>query len=164
MKNSLILKNELIFQYAAGTLNLAKSLMASTYLFLNSRETKLYSEFESYCGEELKDAIPIKPEKLTSKHCIDSKKLNTKTLNLESKNPINSLIGPLNELKWNKVFGFGSMKMCHDYSISRDLLNTHTKRVNSHVKLYFLAKIDKAADDLEHSINTSDISNTFKSL
>jgi putative transcriptional regulator len=104
MKNSLILKNELIFQYAAGTLNLAKSLMASTYLFLNSRETKLYSEFESYCGEELKDAIPIKPEKLTSKHCINSKKLNTKTPNLESKNPINSLIGPLNELKWNKVF------------------------------------------------------------
>ena len=42
MTNLTVLKNELIFQYAAGTSSLAKSLMASTYLFLNSRESLIY--------------------------------------------------------------------------------------------------------------------------
>ena len=53
MQNSSILKNELIFEYAAGTASLAKSLMASTYLFLNVDEVSTYNQFENYCGEEL---------------------------------------------------------------------------------------------------------------
>ena len=56
MENSSILKNELIFDYAAGNTSLAKSILASTYLFLNSTENNLFSEFESYCGAELKTA------------------------------------------------------------------------------------------------------------
>ena len=70
MKNSNTLKNELIFQYAAGTTSLAKSLMASTYLFLNSRETSIYNQFENYCGEELKNTSQIMPKKLTADDCM----------------------------------------------------------------------------------------------
>ena len=65
MQNSSILKNELIFEYAAGTASLAKSLMASTYLFLNSNEAVIYNQFENYCGEELKNIDPVKLKKLT---------------------------------------------------------------------------------------------------
>ena len=48
MQNSSILKNELIFEYASGTTSLAKFLMASTYLFLNSHEASMYNQFENY--------------------------------------------------------------------------------------------------------------------
>ena len=70
MQNSSILKNELIFQYAAGTASKAKSLMAATYLFLNSKESSLYYQFENYCGIELKNSNPIKLSKLTASECI----------------------------------------------------------------------------------------------
>ena len=53
MQNSSILKNELIFQYATRSASLAKSLIALTYLSLNSHETSIYNQFENYCGEEL---------------------------------------------------------------------------------------------------------------
>ena len=70
MENSNVLKNELIFQYAAGTSSLAKSLMASTYLFLNSKESSIYNQFENYCGEELKNVSQIEPNRLTANDCI----------------------------------------------------------------------------------------------
>ena len=84
MKNKTSLKNELIFQYAAGTASLSKSLMAATYLFLNSRETSIYNQFENYCAEEFKNVIQIKPKYLKSSDCIDrqyekDKKLKKKT-------------------------------------------------------------------------------------
>ena len=56
-----MLKNELIFQYAGGTASMSKSLMAATYLFLNSKESSLYKEFEDYCGEEFKNISQINP-------------------------------------------------------------------------------------------------------
>ena len=87
MQNSSILKNELIFEYAAGTTNLAKSLIASIYLFLNSHEASIYNQFENYCGEELKNTTHVKPEKLTMEDCITKK-----------------LILSYNDLKWKKVF------------------------------------------------------------
>ena len=55
MHNSSILKNELIFEYAAEIASLAKSLLVSTYLFLNSDEAIIYNQFENYCGKELKN-------------------------------------------------------------------------------------------------------------
>ena len=74
MQNSSILKNELIFQYAAGTASLSKSLMASTYLFLNSKDSSLYLQFENYCGEELKNSTPIKTKKLTNIFSLPNKR------------------------------------------------------------------------------------------
>jgi putative transcriptional regulator len=107
MKNSTVLKNELIFQYAAGTASLPKSLMASTYLFLNSRESIICKEFEEYCGEELKNTALIKPEKLIAEDCIsEPTKINNlfETISLEPVNPVIELIDNLKDIKWNKVF------------------------------------------------------------
>ena len=70
MDNSLTLKNELIFEYAAGTLSIPKSLMAATYLFLNSNEKTTFNEFENYCAHEFKQSNLIKPQKITAENCI----------------------------------------------------------------------------------------------
>lgn len=104
MKNSNILKNELIFQYAAGTASLAKSLMASTYLFLNSRETIIYSKFEDYCGEELKNSHKIKPNKLTAEDCMIKQHVDQNSSNKFSQNPINKFIENFQTIKWKKIF------------------------------------------------------------
>lgn len=107
MQNSSILKNELIFQYAAGTASLSKSLMASTYLFLNSKESNIYKQFEEYCGEELKNTNQIQPDKLTAEECLIEPKITTelvKTKKLNQTNPINNFIDDLGSLTWKKIF------------------------------------------------------------
>ena len=103
MQNSSILKNELIFEYAAGTASLAKSLMASTYLFLNVDEVQTYNQFENYCGEELKNIAPIKPDKLTMKDCILYSQEIDKA-EIRNKNPIKKFIPSYVNLKWKNVF------------------------------------------------------------
>ena len=104
MKNSTSLKNELIFQYASGRANLTKSLMASTYLYLNSKESSIYSTFENYCGEELKKVKPIMPSNLTAKDCIniENKKLFSEN---KPKNPVTEILNNLESIVWKKVFG-----------------------------------------------------------
>ena len=99
MNNSSVLKNELIFNYASGSANLAKSLMASTYLFLNSKESSIFKEFESYCGEELKRTNPINPTNLTANDCMEENKINLKVEKKIDKNFNN-----LKNIKWKKIF------------------------------------------------------------
>ena len=116
MKNSSTLKNELIFQYAAGTSSLTKSLMAATYLYLNSNESNLYSQFESYCGNELQKVKQVKPSKLTSEQCISLKADNFESAD-NSANPISKFISKFNELKWKKIFsGFYE----HEFKLSKN--------------------------------------------
>lgn len=137
MQNSSILKNELIFQYAAGTSSLAKSLMASTYLFLNSKESSIYNEFESYCGDELKNANQIEPKKLKADDCILSSKEEITQNKSKLENPINKFISSLNNLNWKKVFsGF--------YEHSFKLSNTENAK---------LIKMDPGAKVPLHSHN-----------
>jgi putative transcriptional regulator len=104
MKDSSALKNELIFQYAAGTSSLAKSLMASTYLFLNSRENFIYNQFENYCGEELKNSIEIQPKNLMAYDCTSEEENIIETKKPQLKSPIYKFINSLDDLKWNKIF------------------------------------------------------------
>ncbi len=112
MKNSSILKNELIFEYAAGTTSLAKSLIAATYLFLNSRESSLYYKFENYCGVELENSAKVNPIKLTPEDCIGKNKGPLNKLNQKISNPLNKFINSFDKLKWKKIFrGF------YEYSI-----------------------------------------------
>ena len=103
MKNSSILKNELLFQYAAGTTSLTKSLMASTYLYLNTLERALYSDFENYCGSELDKTNMVNPSNLSPEDCISSAN-EYKNSNLDTYNPIQKFIRSFNSLKWRKVF------------------------------------------------------------
>lgn len=104
MKNSSLLKNELLFQYAAGTSSLAKSLMASTYLFLNSRESLIYSKFENYCGEELKKSPQVMPIKISADDCMNIKDSDAISMDKISVNPINKFIDNLQQIKWKKIF------------------------------------------------------------
>ena len=120
--NSTSLKNELIFQYAAGTSSMAKSLMASTYLYLNSEESITYNQFENYCGEELKNTTQIHPKNLTYNDCIVSQNNNNSLPNLTNNNPINKFISNFNDIKWKKIYsGF------HEFSFK--LSNTETAKL-----------------------------------
>ena len=115
MNNSKVLKNELIFQYAAGTSSLSKSLMASTYLFLNSREYSQYNNFEEYCGEELKNVTQINPEKLTVADCLSEELQTSNSKKTASKNPLNNFITNISDINWKKIFsGFYE----HDFDLS----------------------------------------------
>tara|TARA_B110000438_G_scaffold47737_1_gene48027 strand:- start:953 stop:1594 length:642 start_codon:yes stop_codon:yes gene_type:complete len=104
MQNSSILKNELIFEYAAGTSSIAKSLMASSYLYLNSKESTLYNEFESYCGEELKNTKEIKPSTLKAEDCIVEKKNNKKIKDMKQTNPLDKFVNIYSDVNWKKLF------------------------------------------------------------
>ncbi|MDC0194879.1 cupin domain-containing protein [Alphaproteobacteria bacterium] len=104
MQNSSILKNELIFEYAAGTSSIAKSLIASSYLYLNSKESSLYNEFESYCGEELKNTKEIKPSTLKAEDCIMERKNNTKIKDIKQTNPLDKFVNIYSDINWKKIF------------------------------------------------------------
>ena len=136
MQNSSILKNELIFQYAAGTASLSKSLMASTYLFLNSKDSSVYLQFENYCGEELKNTVPIKTKKLTALDCMKDNDEKNK-IKKNKNNPINNFIDSYAALKWKNIF-----KGFYEYSLK---LST-----NENVKLI---KMDPGASVPLHSHN-----------
>ena len=113
MKNSSALKNELIFHYAAGTTSIAKSLMASTYLFLNSHESQIYQKFEKYCGEELKKSPLIEPTNLKAEDCIKSITREKEKIEVNNNNPINKFIPSYSNLKWKKIF-----KGFYEYSLN----------------------------------------------
>ena len=104
MKNSSALKNELIFHYAAGTTSIAKSLLASTYLFLNSHESLIYQRFEQYCGEEFKKSSLIEPKNLKPEDCIKANNFDNNKTKIDNKNPINKFLSSYADLKWKKLF------------------------------------------------------------
>ena len=113
MKNSSALKNELIFHYAAGTTSIAKSLMASTYLFLNSHESQIYQKFEKYCGEELKKSPLIESINLKAEDCIKTLTHEKEKIEVNNNNPINKFIPSYSSLKWKKIF-----KGFYEYSLN----------------------------------------------
>ena len=78
--------------------------MAATYLFLNSRESILYSSFEQYMGNEFQNVQQIKPSKITPQDCIINKKIDDKKSNILDKNPIYNFVNSFSELKWKQVF------------------------------------------------------------
>ena len=104
MKNTSILKNELIFEYAAGTCSLTKSIMASTYLYLNAKESSVNSQFENYLGEEFNKSKKIKPSYLTPEDCLKDEKIEKIQNKKENLNPILNIIRSMKDLDWKKIF------------------------------------------------------------
>ena len=94
----------MIFSYAAGTTSIAKSLIASTYLFLNSHESQIYHKFEEYCGEEFKKSTLVEPMNLKAEDCIKALNLEKNKIEIDNKNPINKFISSYEDLKWKKLF------------------------------------------------------------
>ena len=101
--NTIAQKNELIFGYSSGKLGEAKSLFTSMYLYLNSIAAKKASIFDNMLAQNFDEIEGIKPKKLKFTDCIkatDSLKINKNAL----KNPLNLLLGDLNNIDWKSVY------------------------------------------------------------
>ena len=101
--NGTVVKNQLIFDFASGTLGPSKSIFASTYLYLNSKAASLNKTFENMLGDNLLENSDISPKKLTYKDCI-SKKVETNNKTYKNTTPISKLVGPIEKINWKQVY------------------------------------------------------------
>tara|TARA_B100000575_G_scaffold167607_1_gene134074 strand:+ start:5249 stop:5875 length:627 start_codon:yes stop_codon:yes gene_type:complete len=100
--NGTLVKNQLIFEFAAGSLGLSKSLFTATYLYLNSKASKINDTFETILSENLlkSDGVPLSNLKYLD--CMNkSETISTKE---RSSNPITAIVGPYNDLDWKQVY------------------------------------------------------------
>ncbi len=101
--NGIAIKNQLIFDFASGSLGYSKSIFASTYLYLNSKASNLNNTFEHMLGDNLlqNDGVPVSNLKFTD--CIKTD--NTSTINNDAKSsPISRIVGPLSKINWKQVY------------------------------------------------------------
>ena len=70
--NTTAQKNELIFGYSSGSLNEAKSLFVSMYLYLNSVAAKKASIFDNILADNLADLDEVAPKKINYRDCISA--------------------------------------------------------------------------------------------
>tara|TARA_B100001769_G_C22052349_1_gene565672 strand:- start:41 stop:670 length:630 start_codon:yes stop_codon:yes gene_type:complete len=101
--NGTIAKNQLIFDYAAGSLGFSKSVFASTYLYLNSKASNLNKTFEAMLGNDLIETEGVKTSKIKYTDCISSSSEILKQ-GLAEINPISKLVGPVENIKWKQVY------------------------------------------------------------
>ena len=101
--NGTLVKNQLIFDFASGALGPAKSLFASTYLYLNSRASRINKTFEGLLGEDLLDVKGIPVSKIKYSDCISKED----TLDNNQKNnndPLTMVFGPIEDIKWKQIY------------------------------------------------------------
>ena len=101
--NGTLIKNQLIFDYASGELGLSKSIFTSTYLYLNSKASRLNKTFETMLGNELAEVEEVATPKLKYTDCISGSK-NQPSRFSEDLSPISKLVGPFEDLKWKQIF------------------------------------------------------------
>ena len=118
--NGTLVKNQLIFDFASGSLGPAKSIFTATYLHLNSKAKQINNKFENLLGDSLFTNEDTEISKINYKNCISTpSNLPPPSLN-DNANPLSKLIGPLNELSWKQVYkGFKewSLKLDDDDEI-----------------------------------------------
>ena len=103
--NGTVVKNQLIFDYASGSLGVSKSIFASTYLYLNSKAAKLNSTFENMLGDNLIENYNEPIGKLKYSDCLKAKNdTPVRKIDSVSNSPISKIVGPLNEIKWKQVY------------------------------------------------------------
>ena len=103
--NGTLVKNKLIFDFAAGSLGPAKSLFASTYLYLNSKAAKINSTFESLLGEDLINIQGMPISKIKYTDCISGSNSSSKSNFIpNATSPISKLLGPFDKLNWKQVY------------------------------------------------------------
>ena len=101
--NGTLVKNQLIFDYASGSLGFSKSVFASTYLYLNSKASNINSTFEAMLGDDLLNNENIPVTKLKYTDCLKNEKNDTNKIYADE-SPISKLVGPLNQIKWKQVY------------------------------------------------------------
>ena len=101
--NGTVVKNQLIFDFASGSLGPSKSLFTSTYLYLNSKASTLNSTFESILGDNLLGNNEATLSKIKYSDCISGSKNEVKS-SAEQVSPISKVLGPLDNIKWKQVY------------------------------------------------------------
>ena len=101
--NGTVVKNQLIFDFASGSLGPSKSLFTSTYLYLNSKASSLNSTFESILGDSLLGNDEVALSKLKYSDCISNSKNNLMSSSKQV-SPISKVVGPLDDIKWKQVY------------------------------------------------------------
>ena len=101
--NGTVVKNQLIFDFASGSLGPSKSLFTSTYLYLNSKASSLNSTFESILGDNLLGNNEATLSKIKYSDCISGSKNGVKSSS-EQVSPISKVLGPLDNIKWKQVY------------------------------------------------------------
>ena len=120
--NTTAQKNELIFGYSSGNFGEAKSLFTSMYLYLNSFAAKKASIFDNMLAQNFSELEGIKPKKLKYTDCIKNTNSKKQNSNLQ-KNPLNRIIGDLNNINWKTVYkGFKEFKVLLDDNDSVKLI------------------------------------------
>ncbi len=100
--NGTVVKNQLIFDFASGSLGPSKSIFASTYLYLNAKASNLNRTFENMLGENLLDIENEPLTELRYEDCIS--KSSDKRETKEDLNPVSKMFGPLNKINWKQVY------------------------------------------------------------
>ncbi len=109
--NETLVKNQLIFDFASGSLGLSKSIFASTYLYLNTKASHLNSTFENILGDNLLENEDAPISKFKYSDCISNKSATTKE-NKHIDSPLSKIVGPLHKINWNQIYkGFSEFKL-----------------------------------------------------
>ena len=101
--NGTLTKNQLIFDFASGSLGPAKSIFASTYLYLNSKASKIYSTFENIMGDELVNNYDSELKNVKYSDCMSIKQTEAKSF-IQDESPLCKIVGPLDKIKWKQVY------------------------------------------------------------
>ena len=101
--NGSLVKNQLIFDFASGSLGPAKSIFASTYLYLNSKAKDMNNTFEGILGDQLFSNENSKIKKIKYSDCIANKPSKKSYSSIEI-SPISKIVGPLNKLDWKNIY------------------------------------------------------------
>ena len=101
--NGTLVKNQLIFDFASGALGPAKSLFASSYLYLNSRASRINRTFEGLLGENLLDVKGIPVSKIKYSDCI-SKEDTLENNQKNNNDPLTMVFGPIKDIKWKQIY------------------------------------------------------------
>ena len=100
--NGTLVKNQLIFDFASGSLGPAKSLFASTYLYLNSKAKLTNNTFENIMGDNILSNENAKASNLKYTDCISYKPTNSE--NITNSSPLSKILGPLNSIEWKQIY------------------------------------------------------------
>jgi len=111
--NGTVVKNQLIFDFASGSLGPSKSLFTSTYLYLNSKASSINATFEDFLGDSLLDNDNIPVSKLKYTDCIknNDSNISSKKSGIDE-SPISKIIGSMDNLNWKQIYkGFSEYSM-----------------------------------------------------
>ncbi len=109
--NGTIVKNQLIFDFASGSLGQSKSIFTSTYLLLNSSASKIHNTFESMLGDNLFDNKDAEISNIKYTDCISSEQVPSTKID-NSISPLTKLVGPLEKINWKQIYkGFSEFKL-----------------------------------------------------